>query len=70
MTHEICAAYCAEYNLTAADDYCGVEYGEQCWGGKLASRAQKLNESACSEMPCVGNPQQQCGGPYKIQVSI
>ena len=29
MTHEICAAFCAAANLSAPEDLCGVEYGEQ-----------------------------------------
>ena len=69
MTHEICAALAAEANLTAADDFCGVEDGNQCWAGKLAAiNLTQANASECMAMPCGGNNSQACGGPFLVSV--
>lgn len=67
MTHEMCAAFAAFHNITGDGAVYGVEDGEQCWAGKMSTNAQKLNESDCEAIPCGGDPNQACGGPYKIQ---
>ena len=67
MTHEVCAEFGAAANLTGDGVVYGVEYGEQCWAGSISKSAQKLNESECEALPCGGNPQQACGGAYKLQ---
>ena len=67
MTHEICAAMGAAENFTGSSAVYGVEYGEQCWAGKLSTSAKKANESECEAIPCVGDSNQACGGPYRLQ---
>ncbi|KAF4547462.1 WSC domain-containing protein 5 [Elsinoe fawcettii] len=42
--------------------YCGLEYGRECWGGKyISSLTKKLEEVNCS-IGCAGNNSQVCGG--------
>ncbi|KAG8629220.1 hypothetical protein KVT40_003085 [Elsinoe batatas] len=48
--------------------YCGLEYGRECWGGKyLSSLTTKLDESNCS-IGCGGNNSQVCGGRLTLSL--
>ncbi|KAK0391801.1 hypothetical protein NLU13_1300 [Sarocladium strictum] len=62
----LCAAHCEAEGLPLA----GVENGEECWCGQnIRDSAIRIPESCC-EMPCRGNPEATCGGPWAIGVFL
>jgi len=55
-------AFCAKSNY----QWCGMEYGRECWGGgSLNSYSTLLNESMCN-YACEGNATELCGGSLAI----
>jgi hypothetical protein len=45
----------------------GVEYGNQCFYGSLASSVKREPDGDCT-MACTGNASQTCGGKFRIEV--
>ncbi|WWC91295.1 uncharacterized protein L201_006238 [Kwoniella dendrophila CBS 6074] len=67
MTVESCTSYCAErgYIMSA------VEYGSECYcGSALVGGASLLLTSGQCNMPCVGNANENCGGPNALWLYI
>ena len=55
MTHEICVHHCYDQGYLFA----GTQYGEECWCGNSYG---KHGASSSCDMPCTGDPFQNCGG--------
>ncbi|KAK3998248.1 WSC domain-containing protein [Cladorrhinum sp. PSN332] len=62
MTVEKCAERCASYH------YFGVEFARECYCGDELG-GESAPESQCSSL-CVGNGEQWCGAPYRLNVYI
>lgn len=64
MTTEICLAYCAASSM----QYCGMEYGRECWGAfTLNTYSAKLSDSNCT-YACEANATEVCGGSLTISL--
>jgi hypothetical protein len=57
MTIEACLSLCNQQGYT----YAGVQYGRQCFCGNSYGR---YGQSMACNMPCEGNPKQNCGGGW------
>lgn len=58
---------CLQACRAAGYQYCGLEYGQECWGApQVASSATSIDESKCS-MACKGDSRQLCGGSNALQ---
>ncbi|PNS20725.1 Kremen protein 1 [Sphaceloma murrayae] len=64
QTTESCLTFCKGNSY----QYCGIEYGRECWGGPyLSSLSKKLDESNCS-IGCGGNNTEVCGGRLTLSL--
>ncbi|PSK46363.1 Kremen protein 1 [Elsinoe australis] len=64
QTTESCLTFCKGNNY----QYCGIEYGRECWGGTyISSLSKKLDESNCS-IGCGGNNTEICGGRLTLSL--
>ncbi|WWC64110.1 uncharacterized protein I303_106717 [Kwoniella dejecticola CBS 10117] len=67
MTVETCTAYCKTRGFVMA----AVEYGSECYcGSALVGGASLLLTSGQCYMPCVGNSNENCGGPNALWLYI
>lgn len=67
MTVEKCQALCSMYGYDAA----GLEYGEECWCGDVATISEKGGVPAPEEecnLPCSGSPIDLCGGAQRYNL--
>ncbi|CAM9844163.1 unnamed protein product [Ectocarpus fasciculatus] len=60
MTAEVCALLCT------GSAYYGTQYSQECWCGDNADYA--ANGFGVCDMPCTGNSDEMCGGPYTMSV--
>ncbi|CAM9363879.1 unnamed protein product [Ectocarpus fasciculatus] len=60
MTAETCATLCAD------SAFYGTQYSEECWCGDNAE--YDANGFGVCDMPCLGNPDEICGGSYALSV--
>lgn len=59
-----CTQLCQQHSFP----FCGVEYGNQCYGGfSVSSNAQKADPASCN-LPCSGNRTEKCGGSNRINL--
>lgn len=65
QTVETCTSWCAARSY----NYCGVEYGSECYGDYSLSEDSRASESDCS-MPCAGNATQVCGNGNRLSVYV
>ncbi|WWC73158.1 uncharacterized protein I206_107124 [Kwoniella pini CBS 10737] len=67
MTVESCTSYCKTRGFVMA----AVEYGSECYcGSALVGGASLLLTSGQCYMPCVGNANENCGGPNALWLYI
>ncbi|RPA85829.1 hypothetical protein BJ508DRAFT_411799 [Ascobolus immersus RN42] len=62
-TVEKCTAACQ----SGGYKYAGMEYGAECYCGNTIANGHTKATSGC-DMPCAGNPEQLCGGPFRLNV--
>jgi hypothetical protein len=63
QTVETCTSWCAANRF----GYCGVEYGDECYGDYSLPATLAAPDSDCS-MPCAGNSSQICGNGDRLSV--
>jgi hypothetical protein len=63
QTVETCTSWCAANKF----GYCGVEYGDECYGDYSLPATLAAPDSDCS-MPCAGNSSQICGNGDRLSV--
>lgn len=65
MTGDACVTFCASESY----DIAGLEYGIQCFCARNFTTVPppELNKKEC-DMACSGNPDEACGGDYKLTV--
>ncbi len=63
MSVNVCLAFCSARGFA----YAGVEYGSECYCGRVTPKSTLLDSSKCN-MPCAGDQSQQCGGSLAISV--
>ncbi|CAM9095629.1 unnamed protein product, partial [Ectocarpus sp. 6 AP-2014] len=62
LTPDTCALYC----FSEGYQYCGLQYGKECWCGEAGTdydRHGALDMSEC-DYPCTGDASLSCGGGY------
>ncbi|RVD85560.1 uncharacterized protein DFL_003880 [Arthrobotrys flagrans] len=61
---------CIDAAIQKGYTYCGVEYGEECWGGTtIRAESEELSIDQCS-FDCPGNPSEKCGAGSKFNLYI
>jgi hypothetical protein len=63
QTVETCTSWCEANKF----GYCGLEYGNECYGDYSLAATLAAPESDCS-MPCAGNSSQACGNGDRLSV--
>jgi hypothetical protein len=63
QTVETCTSWCAANRYI----YCGLEYGNECYGDYSLPESLTAPDSDCS-MPCAGNSSQVCGNGDRLSV--
>lgn len=59
---------CVEMCQSNGFSFCGVEYGQECYGGNgILNGAQPIDTASC-DMPCTGNRTETCGGSNAINL--
>ncbi|KAK6341387.1 hypothetical protein TWF696_008464 [Orbilia brochopaga] len=61
---------CIDKAIEQGYQYCGVEYGRECWADTTMAAAPTKTVSTECTMPCPGNPLETCGNGNRIDVYI
>ncbi|KAF4605830.1 hypothetical protein EYR40_004620 [Pleurotus pulmonarius] len=64
MSRSLCTLTCAHRDFS----YAGLEFGKECYCGYLLNPAATLTSDAECNMPCAGNPEEDCGAADRISV--